>query len=74
MVEVDRFPSGSRTLDKDTVGEQNILNPFAVLIYITLAFDVNASPVVLICNILGTQENSKAIRFYCQSWSIFDFY
>lgn len=63
VVEVDRFPSGSITLNKDPVGEHSIWKPFAVRIYITLAFDVNASPVVLICNVLGTRENSEAIRF-----------
>lgn len=65
VVEVDRFPSGSVTLDKDTVGEhRQYFDPFTVLIYINPAFDVNASPVVLLFNILGTQENHKAIRFY----------
>lgn len=52
VVEVDWFPSGSITLDKDTVGEHGqYLNPFTVLIYMNPAFDVNASPVVLIFNI-----------------------
>lgn len=41
----------------------NILILFTILIYINPAFDVNISPVVLIFNILGTQQNSKAMRF-----------
>lgn len=40
----------------------NILILFTILIYINPAFDVNISPVVLIFNILGTQQNSKAMR------------
>lgn len=62
VVEVVRFPSGSKTLDNDTVGEhEQHLNPFTVLIYINPVFDVNASPVVLIFNIVGTHENCKAM-------------
>lgn len=49
MVEVDRFPSGSITLDKDAVGEHgHVWILFTVRIYINPAFDVDASPVVLI--------------------------
>lgn len=49
VVEVDRFPSGSITLDKDTVGEhRHVWILFTELIYINPAFYVNASPVVLI--------------------------
>lgn len=54
VVEVVRFPSGSKTLGKDTVGEHGQhLNPFTAIIYINTVFDVNASPVVLIFNIVG---------------------
>lgn len=35
---------------------KNILNVFTVLIYIVQALDVNGSPVVLLFNILGTEE------------------
>jgi len=56
VLQVVGFPSGSKTLDKDTVGEhEQHLNPFTVLIYINPAFDVNTNPVVLIFNIVGTQ-------------------
>ncbi len=65
VLEVDRFPSGSVTPEKDAVGELgNILFLLTGLIYINSAFDVDGSPVVLIVNILGTQENHKAIRLY----------
>lgn len=43
VVEVDPFPSGSVTLDKDTVGD-NIWILCTILIYINPAFDVYASP------------------------------
>lgn len=35
---------------------KNILNLCTVLIYIVQALDVNSSPVVLVFNILGTEE------------------
>lgn len=48
----------------------NIWILFTGLIYINSAFDVDASSVVLIVNILRTQEYHKAIRLYSLSWYI----
>lgn len=57
MVEVDQFPPASAALDKDSAGEhEEYFDSFPVLIYINPALDVNASPVVLIFNILETLE------------------
>lgn len=64
-VEVDRLPSGSITLDKDSVGVHEQLLFF---IYLNPAVDDNTSTLVLICNITSQrstdQKKKKAMKYY----------
>lgn len=57
QVEVDRFPSGSITLDKDSVGvHEQYGGFFSVFIYMNLALDVNGYS--------ATEENAVTVPLH----------